>query len=36
LPAVLLAVTPNGRLGRPAGMLLIIAYAGWATAVLLR
>jgi cation:H+ antiporter len=36
LPAVLLAITPTGRLSRPAGVLLIIAYAGWATAVLVR
>ena len=36
LPAALLAVTPGGRLNRQTGVLLIIGYAGWVTAVLLR
>lgn len=36
LPAALLAVTPGGRLNRPAGALLIISYAGWVTAALAR
>jgi len=36
LPAALLAVTPGGRLTRQAGALLVIGYAGWVTAVLLR
>lgn len=36
LPVALLAVTPGGRLTRPVAALLIIAYAGWVTAVLLR
>jgi cation:H+ antiporter len=36
LPAVLLAVTPGGRLNRPVGVLLLIGYAAWVTAVLVR
>jgi cation:H+ antiporter len=36
LPVALLAVTPGGRLTRQAGVLLIVGYAGWVTAVLLR
>ena len=36
LSAALLAVTPGGRLTRQAGALLVIGYAGWVTAVLLR
>jgi cation:H+ antiporter len=36
LPVALLAVTPGGRLNRPAGGLLIIGYAGWVAAVLVR
>ena len=36
LPAVLLAVTPGGRLNRPVGALLLIGYAAWVTAVLVR
>ncbi len=36
LPAALLAVTPGGRLSRQEGVLLIIGYAGWVTAVLVR
>jgi cation:H+ antiporter len=36
LPAVLLAVTPGGRLNRPVGVLLLIGYAAWVTAVLIR
>jgi cation:H+ antiporter len=36
LPAALLAVTPGGRLNRQTGALLIIGYAGWVTAILVR
>ena len=36
LPAVLLAITPKHRLNRSAGVLLIIAYAAWATILLVR
>jgi cation:H+ antiporter len=36
LPLVLLAVTPGGRLSRPAGAALVIGYAAWVTAVLAR
>jgi len=36
LPATLLAVTPGGRLSRPAGAVLVIGYAAWVTAVLAR
>jgi cation:H+ antiporter len=36
LPVALLAVTPGGRLNRQTGALLIIGYAGWVTAVLVR
>jgi cation:H+ antiporter len=36
LPVALLAVTRGGRLNRQTGALLIIGYAGWVTAVLLR
>jgi cation:H+ antiporter len=34
LPAALLAVTPGGRLNRPAGAVLVIGYGAWVTAVL--
>jgi cation:H+ antiporter len=36
LPIALIAMTPKHRLSRWAGVLLIIAYAGWVTAVLTR
>src|SRR6266571_3726871 len=36
LPAALLAVTPGGRLSRPAGAVLVIGYGVWVTAVLSR
>jgi cation:H+ antiporter len=36
LPLALLAVTRGGRLTRPVGALLILGYAGWVTAVLVR
>jgi cation:H+ antiporter len=36
LPVALLAVTRGGRLNRQAGALLIIGYAGWVAAVLVR
>jgi len=36
LPIALIAITPKRRLSRRAGVLLIIAYAGWVTAVLTR
>jgi hypothetical protein len=36
LPLALLAITPRGRLSRPAGALLVIGYAVWVAAVLAR
>jgi cation:H+ antiporter len=36
LPVALLAVTPGGRLNQQTGALLIISYAGWVAAVLVR
>lgn len=36
LPIALIAITPKRRLSRWAGVVLIIAYAGWVTAVLTR
>jgi cation:H+ antiporter len=36
LPIALIAITPKRRLSRWAGVLLIIGYAGWVTAVLTR
>jgi cation:H+ antiporter len=36
LPLVLLAVTPGGRLSRPAGAVLVIGYAAWVASVLAR
>jgi cation:H+ antiporter len=36
LPLALLVVTARGRLNRPTGVLLILAYAAWVTAVLAR
>jgi cation:H+ antiporter len=36
LPAALLAVTPGGWLSRRTGVLLVLGYAGWVTAVLAR
>jgi cation:H+ antiporter len=36
LPVALLAITPGGRLSRPAGVVLVIGYGAWVTAVLAR
>jgi cation:H+ antiporter len=36
LPLALPAITPRGRLSRPAGTLLVIGYAAWVAAVLAR
>ena len=34
LPVALLVVTPGGRLNRPTGVVLVLGYAAWVTAVL--
>jgi hypothetical protein len=34
LPVILLAITTPGKLGRPAGAVLLAGYAGWVSAVL--
>jgi hypothetical protein len=36
LPVALLAVTPGGRLSRSAGVVLVLGYGAWVTAVLAR